>query len=63
MNALLTTHFSKGGSYYPAGGPSRIAKTMIPLISTSGGAVMVRAPVESILLNESGTAVKGVRVR
>ena len=63
MNALLTTHFANGGSYYPIGGPSRIAKTMIPLIEAAGGAVFVRAPVSQILFNEDGTAVRGVRVR
>lgn len=63
MNALLTTHFAKGGSFYPIGGPSRIAKTMIPLIEAAGGAVMVRAPVSKLLMNEAGTEVRGVRVR
>lgn len=62
MHALLSTHF-RTGAYYPTGGSSRIANTIIPVIKAAGGAVLVRAPVSEILLDSDGTKVIGVKVR
>jgi len=60
MQALLMNHFMRG-SYYPVGGASEIAHSIVPVIERSGGKVMVRAQVEEILVN-GGKAV-GVKVK
>ena len=62
MQALLSTHF-RTGAYYPVGGSSRIAATIIPLIKAAGGDVLVRAPVSALVMNDDGTRVIGVTVR
>lgn len=62
LHALLSLHF-RSGAYYPTGGSSEIAHTMISMIQASGGNVMVRAPVSEILLDEITGRVRGVRVR
>ena len=51
------------GAYYPRGGCSRIAHSIIPTITEAQGACFVRAPVESILLDSSGSRATGVRVK
>ncbi|XP_061080908.1 all-trans-retinol 13,14-reductase-like [Conger conger] len=61
MNALLLHHY-KRGAYYPRGGASEIAFNIIPVIQKAGGAVLVRAPVQRILVNQEGVAY-GVTVR
>ncbi|XP_064841690.1 all-trans-retinol 13,14-reductase-like [Oncorhynchus masou masou] len=61
MNTLLLQHY-KRGAYYPIGGASEIAFHIIPVIRKAGGAVLVRAPVQRVLLNEEGSAY-GVTVR
>ncbi|XP_021411893.2 all-trans-retinol 13,14-reductase-like [Oncorhynchus mykiss] len=61
MNTLLLQHY-KRGAYYPIGGASEIAFHIIPVIRKAGGAVLVRAPVQTVLLNEEGSAY-GVTVR
>ncbi|KAG7505122.1 all-trans-retinol 13,14-reductase-like [Solea senegalensis] len=63
INALLLHHY-KRGAYYPRGGASEIAFHIIPVIQQAGGAVLVRAPVQRILLNQQGktygvTVLKG----
>ncbi|KAF0687382.1 Aste57867_20865 [Aphanomyces stellatus] len=50
-----------GGSFYPVGGPSAIAKSVTRVIESHGSRVLVQAPVETILVDASGTAY-GVRV-
>ncbi|CAL8316636.1 unnamed protein product [Arctogadus glacialis] len=55
INALLLHHY-KRGAYYPVGGASEFAFHMIPLIQRSGGAVLVRAPVQRVLLDQQGRA-------
>uniref|UniRef100_A0A3Q4GUW0 Amine oxidase domain-containing protein n=1 Tax=Neolamprologus brichardi TaxID=32507 RepID=A0A3Q4GUW0_NEOBR len=55
INALLLHHY-KRGAYYPRGGASEFAFHIIPVIQQAGGAVLVRAPVQRILLNEQGKA-------
>ncbi|XP_023125856.1 all-trans-retinol 13,14-reductase-like [Amphiprion ocellaris] len=55
INALLLHHY-KRGAYYPRGGASEFAFHIIPVIQQSGGAVLVRAPVQRILLNQQGKA-------
>lgn len=53
INALLLHHY-KRGAYYPRGGSSEFAFHIIPVIQQAGGAVLVRAPVQRILLNQQG---------
>ncbi|KAI4901905.1 hypothetical protein NFI96_013840, partial [Prochilodus magdalenae] len=60
MHSLLLCHFMPG-AWYPKGGASEIAYHMIPIIEKAGGAVLVRAPVNRILLNEAKEAI-GVTV-
>ncbi|KAA8584757.1 hypothetical protein FQN60_003451 [Etheostoma spectabile] len=55
INALLLHHY-KRGAYYPQGGASEFAFHIIPVIQQAGGAVLVRAPVQRILLNQQGKA-------
>ncbi|XP_034450185.1 all-trans-retinol 13,14-reductase-like [Hippoglossus hippoglossus] len=61
INALLLHHY-KRGAYYPRGGASEIAFHIISVIQQAGGAVLVRAPVQRVLLNQQGKAY-GVTVR
>uniref|UniRef100_UPI0037E72136 all-trans-retinol 13,14-reductase-like n=1 Tax=Semicossyphus pulcher TaxID=241346 RepID=UPI0037E72136 len=61
INALLLHHY-KRGAYYPRGGASEFAFHIIPVIQQTGGTVLVRAPVQRILLNQQGK-VYGVTVR
>ncbi|XP_036004490.1 all-trans-retinol 13,14-reductase [Fundulus heteroclitus] len=55
INALLLHHY-KRGAYYPYGGASEIAFHIIPVIKQAGGEVLVRAPVQRILINSQGKA-------
>jgi all-trans-retinol 13,14-reductase len=59
MHALVAQHYLDGGNF-PVGGASQIAKHIIPIIEASGGAVLVDAEVEEILV-ERGRAI-GVRM-
>ncbi|KAF0716834.1 Aste57867_2629 [Aphanomyces stellatus] len=61
MNSAILNHY-RGGGYYPIGGPSVIAKKVTRAIEAHGGKVLVRAPVETILVDASGAAY-GVRVK
>ncbi|KAM9165006.1 all-trans-retinol 13,14-reductase isoform 2-T2 [Pangshura tecta] len=61
LHAILVNHYMKGG-WYPRGGPSEIAFHTIPVIKQAGGAVLTKAPVQSILLNADGKAC-GVSVQ
>ncbi|XP_056309997.1 putative all-trans-retinol 13,14-reductase-like [Danio aesculapii] len=60
MHSILVCHFMNG-AWYPKGGASEIAYHMIPIIEKAGGAVLVRAPVNRILLNDAKEAI-GVSV-
>ncbi|XP_069543493.1 all-trans-retinol 13,14-reductase-like isoform X3 [Brachyistius frenatus] len=55
INALLLHHY-KRGAYYPRGGASEFAFHMIPVIQHAGGDVLVRAPVQRVLVNRQGDA-------
>ena len=44
MHAGAVAHYLNGG-YYPEGGPSQIARTVIPVIEQAAGQVFVGAPV------------------
>ena len=60
MHASIVNHFLEGG-YYPVGGPSVIAKGLIPTIMQSGGRVLVNVNVEGILTQND--CAYGVRVK
>ncbi|KAL2774133.1 all-trans-retinol 13,14-reductase precursor [Daubentonia madagascariensis] len=55
MHALLVNHYLKG-AFYPRGGSSEIAFHTIPVIQQAGGAVLMRATVQSVLLDSAGKA-------
>ncbi|XP_068444593.1 all-trans-retinol 13,14-reductase-like [Clinocottus analis] len=55
INALLLHHY-KRGAYYPRGGASEFAFHIVPVIQQAGGAVLVRAPVQRVLINQQGKA-------
>nr|WP_284500379.1 NAD(P)/FAD-dependent oxidoreductase [Microbulbifer sp. GX H0434] len=59
IHALIVKHYLHGG-YYPIGGASRIAETIIPQIRADGGEVFTYARVETLLLD--GNRVCGVRM-
>lgn len=50
------------GAWYPRGGASQIAYNMIPIIEKAGGAVLVRAPVNRILLNAANEAIGNIKL-
>lgn len=60
MHSLIVNHYMNG-AWYPKGGATEIAYHMIPIIEKAGGAVLVRAPVNRILLNDAKEAI-GVSV-
>lgn len=60
IQALVVKHFMHGG-YYPVGGASQIARTLLSTVEKTGGWTAIRADVEQILI-EKGAAC-GVRLR
>lgn len=60
MHAVVVKHYMHGGAY-PVGGASRIAAEIMPGVERRGGAVLTRAEVDGILV-EDDRAV-GVRLR
>ncbi|ASK34892.1 FAD-dependent oxidoreductase [Alcanivorax sp. N3-2A] len=59
IHAIIARHYLYGG-YYPVGGASRMAATIIPVIQQSGGDVFTYADVQEILI-ENGRAT-GLRL-
>jgi all-trans-retinol 13,14-reductase len=59
IHALVVRHYLNGG-YYPAGGAGVIAESFLKTVRDGGGAAVVRAPVQEILV-EGGRAV-GVKM-
>ena len=49
MHALIAGHYFNGG-FYPVGGASKIAESIIPQIQVSGGDVLTYADVQEILV-------------
>lgn len=60
IHAVIARHYLYGG-YYPIGGASEMAKTIIPVVQQGGGEVFTYADVTDILI-EDGQAV-GVRMK
>ena len=59
IHALIAKHYLHGG-YYPVGGSSKMAETIIPVIQKSGGEVFTYANVTEIMV-ENNTAI-GVKM-
>lgn len=59
MHAMIMNHFIDG-AYYPVGGARTFADAFVPVIRKSGGDVLVRSPVQDILITK-GRAT-GVRL-
>jgi all-trans-retinol 13,14-reductase len=59
MHAAVMRHFL-AGSRYPVGGAAAFAKALVPVIERAGGAVMLKARVERLLLEDG--RVCGVRL-
>ena len=59
IHALIAKHYLYGG-FYPVGGASKIAETIIPQIQKAGGEVFTYATVDTLLLD--GQRVTGVRM-
>lgn len=58
IHALIAKHYIYGG-YYPVGGASQIAETIIPVVQSGGGDVFTYADVAEILVkNNRATGVK-----
>jgi all-trans-retinol 13,14-reductase len=58
MHAIVASHYFDGAAY-PVGGASRIASSLMPTIERAGGAVVVNATVERILIeNEAAVGVR-----
>jgi len=59
IHSMIAQHYMHGG-YYPVGGASRMAETIIPVIRQTGGEVFTYASVEKILVNDG--VAGGVRM-
>ena len=42
LHALVVNHYRQDGSFYPVGGASEMAMSLIPIIERAGGKVLVR---------------------
>ncbi|CAG0918066.1 unnamed protein product [Notodromas monacha] len=60
--SLIHGHYWKNGAFYPRGGASEIPFHVIQEIQKADGAVLVRAKVQSILLDAAEKKAIGVRV-
>jgi phytoene dehydrogenase-like protein len=59
VHAVIADHYLEGAAY-PIGGASQIAASVLPTIERAGGAVVVSAEVDRILID--GTRAIGVRM-
>ncbi len=58
MHAALVRHYFSGG-FFPIGGSSQFVETTVPIINANGGAVLVSAAVEEIVIeNNKAVGVK-----
>jgi all-trans-retinol 13,14-reductase len=53
IQSLVAVHYAESGGWYPVGGPKEIAESIIPIIEATGGKVLVKAKVESILIKNN----------
>lgn len=59
IHAMVAKHYLNGGAY-PVGGSARFAETIIPVIAKAGGAVLVKADVQKIIVH--GDKAVGVKL-
>ncbi|MAT93597.1 MAG: FAD-dependent oxidoreductase [Halioglobus sp.] len=59
IHCLIANHYLHG-AYYPVGGASRMAETIIPVVQRGGGEVFTYANVEEILIRRG--VVRGVKM-
>jgi all-trans-retinol 13,14-reductase len=52
---MVVNHYLHGAAY-PTGGAAELARRIIPTVEHGGGAVLVNAPVRSIIVDELGAA-------
>lgn len=52
MHATLVRHYFDGGSY-PVGGASRIVEAVEPVIESTGGVILVKAPVKQVVVENN----------
>ena len=52
IHSLIVKHYMRGG-YYPVGGASQIAETIIPVVQSGGGDVFTYADVAKILVKKN----------
>jgi phytoene dehydrogenase-like protein len=62
LHAAVTSHYLNG-AWYPRGGGFAIPRAFIRGIKRAGGKVRLRAPVDKILVNSSGSRKRAVGVR
>ena len=55
MHSALLNHYTDGG-YYIRGGPSEVVFNMILTLEKNNGRILVKAPVQKILMNDKGHA-------
>lgn len=55
MHSALLNLFVSGG-YYIRGGPSEVVFQIIRQLENYGGRIYMQAPIQKILINESGKA-------
>ena len=53
VHASVVNHYLDG-AWYPRGGSEEIAKRIVPIIESTGGKVLVRKKVKSILVDKNG---------
>lgn len=59
VHAMVADHYFEGG-YYPVGGSGRIHETIIPVIQSAGGQVLINAEVKEVVV-EHGRCI-GVKM-
>jgi len=57
MIAAVSLGFPHEGGAYPEGGTKQLGMTLVESLESRGGACYVRAPVQQVLLDESGRAI------
>ena len=70
VQAFMDNHYD-GGAYFPKGGSTSIAKTLVAAIQRRGGHVFAKAPVERIITRKTffgghkaiGVGVNGIDIR
>jgi all-trans-retinol 13,14-reductase len=57
IHAIVTSHYFEGGAY-PIGGASRIASSLLPTVERSGGALVIGAQVDQVLIEGSSMGLR-----